>query len=69
MYSDGEYIINHGEEGDTFYIIFKGNVVCTRPDEEGKERELQRLGPGDFFGERSIQLKEPRCVLVCVLLW
>ncbi|GMI33186.1 hypothetical protein TeGR_g5853 [Tetraparma gracilis] len=60
MFSDAEYIIRQGEEGDLFYLIYKGTVVCTRSDEDGKERELMKLGPGDFFGERALQLREPR---------
>ena len=60
MFSDGEYIIRQGEEGDLFYLIYKGSVICTRSDEDGHERELMKLGAGDFFGERALQLKEPR---------
>ncbi len=64
MYSDGEYIIRQGEEGDAFYLIYKGEVVCTRSDEDGHERELIKLGAGDFFGERALQMKEPRAANV-----
>ncbi|GMH91100.1 hypothetical protein TrST_g10019 [Triparma strigata] len=67
MYSDGEYIIRQGDEGDVFYIIYKGKVVCTKNEEDGAEREMVRLKSGDFFGERALQKKEPRAanVIAC----
>ena len=66
-YGDAEYIIRQGDEGDVFYMIYKGSVVCTRTEEDGYERELVHLGPGDFFGERALQKKEPRAanVIAC----
>jgi CRP-like cAMP-binding protein len=60
IYNDGEYIIRQGDEGEVFYMIYKGTVVCTRNEEDGHERELIRLGPGEFFGERALQKKEKR---------
>jgi CRP-like cAMP-binding protein len=60
IYNDGEYIIRQGDEGEVFYMIYKGTVICTRNEEDGHERELIRLGPGEFFGERALQKKEKR---------
>ncbi|GMI03342.1 hypothetical protein TrLO_g13979 [Triparma laevis f. longispina] len=68
MYADGDYIIRQGDEGDVFYIIYKGKVVCTKNEEDGEtEREMVRLKSGDFFGERALQKKEPRAanVIAC----
>lgn len=43
MYADGDYIIRQGDEGDVFYIIYKGKVVCTKNEEDGEtEREMVR---------------------------
>ena len=64
MHSDGDYIIRQDDEGDVFYIIYKGNVICTKTEEDGHEREMISLGPGDFFGERALQKKEPRAANV-----
>jgi cAMP-dependent protein kinase regulator len=49
-YSDGSYIVNQGEIGDTFYIVQSGNC---RSDEKF-------YGPGDYFGELSLIRNEPR---------
>ena len=43
-----------GEAGHDFYIIERGQVVLSYPDEGGKEVTLAVLGPGQFFGELSL---------------
>jgi len=60
IFNDGEKIITQGDEGEIFYMIYKGTVICTRTEEDGHERELIRLGPGEFFGERALQKREKR---------
>jgi CRP/FNR family cyclic AMP-dependent transcriptional regulator len=43
-----------GEAGHDFFIIERGEVVLSYPDEGGKEVTLAVLGPGQFFGELSL---------------
>jgi len=59
-FADKAYIIRQGEEGSRFYIINEGEVKCTRTDGSGKEEELIRLTPQEFFGERALITNEPR---------
>ena len=64
-FSDGEYIIREGSEGDCFYIISDGEVKCTKSvksTEDGKvqEEELMRLTTMEYFGERALLTKENR---------
>jgi len=64
-FSDGEYIIREGEEGDCFYIINDGEVKCTKSiqgTDAGKvqEEELMRLTSMEYFGERALLTKENR---------
>lgn len=59
-FADGAYIIRQGEEGSRFYIINEGEVKCTRTNVNGKEEELIRLCPQEFFGERALITNEPR---------
>mgnify|MGYP000365605441 CR=1 FL=1 len=47
----GTVIVREGESGDSIYIIARGQARVSRADEDGADREVARLGPGDFFGE------------------
>ena len=57
-YMDGDFIIRQGEEGDEFYIIRSGDVVCkirkegADPNDPGKE--VLKLGANQYFGERAL---------------
>jgi acetate kinase len=50
----GERILRRGLSGMSFYVILDGEARVTVNDEE-----LNRLRPGDFFGEVSTLLGEP----------
>ncbi|MDH4272341.1 MAG: Crp/Fnr family transcriptional regulator [Candidatus Aminicenantes bacterium] len=45
------------EDARGFYYILKGEVRVFRMDDAGKELEIVRLRPGDFFGEAIAMLK------------
>jgi uncharacterized membrane protein len=53
-----------GEKGDEFFIVQRGHVTVTCPDETGKEVMLGTLGPGHFFGEISLLDGGPRTATV-----
>jgi cGMP-dependent protein kinase len=55
VYSDGDIIIQQGQEGTSFFIINEGEVKCTK---NGKE--LMTMSAGDFFGERALLRREKR---------
>jgi len=55
----GETIFEEGDPGDTIYVIHSGEVELSRVGGVGR-RTVARLGPGDFFGEMSVVLGEPR---------
>ena len=44
-------IIAEGAAADRLYVITQGRVVVTRTGADGAEAEINRLGPGDYFGE------------------
>jgi putative ABC transport system ATP-binding protein len=54
-YDTGETIIRTGDPGEEFFLVSDGAVDVVRAD-----REVARLGPGDFFGEVSLITGEPR---------
>ena len=47
-------IANEGDAGDSFYVIVSGRVKHLVSDEEGREMVLGEQGPGEFFGEVSL---------------
>jgi len=53
-FAAGERIMRRGMSGSGFYVVLEGEAVVSLADEE-----LNRLRPGDFFGEISTLLDEP----------
>jgi MFS family permease len=64
----GEVIIRQGDPADRFYLVAEGRVTVTQtPEEEGDERHLRDLGPGDVFGEIGLLRGTPRTATVTAL--
>jgi CRP-like cAMP-binding protein len=67
LYEEGEYIVRHGEKGNKFYIILKGDVAITiptktkirRPEEEQPTQEavspLFHVNSGVFKHQKSTE--------------
>jgi uncharacterized membrane protein YdbT with pleckstrin-like domain len=49
----GTKIIAQGQPADAFYLIYRGSVKVLRR-RRGEDRQLARLVPGDYFGERGL---------------
>ena len=47
-------LINEGDTTDSLYIILKGRVKAYASSEEGREVVLTEHGPGEYFGELSM---------------
>jgi CRP-like cAMP-binding protein len=47
-------IVEEGLPGDYMYVIREGQVKVTKLSGDGREKILELLGPGDFFGEMSL---------------
>ncbi|MFN0070207.1 MAG: FAD-dependent oxidoreductase [Chloroflexota bacterium] len=65
-YDVGEDIISQGDLADAFYVIERGEVQVLRM-EDGREREVARLGPGDTFGEVALLRQQRRNATVRAL--
>jgi CRP-like cAMP-binding protein len=50
----GHTIVEEGLPGDYMYVIRDGQVKVTKLSGDGREKILELLGPGDFFGEMSL---------------
>ncbi|XP_066535037.1 cGMP-dependent protein kinase 2 isoform X2 [Hoplias malabaricus] len=60
-FDKGDYIIREGEEGNTFFIIAKGEVSVTQSTEGCPEpQEIKTLGVGDYFGEKALISEDVR---------
>lgn len=68
-FQDGDYIINQGDVGNTFYVIQEGAVICTIWEEDPTthkkiSREVLRLKGNQYFGERALLNDAPRAANV-----
>lgn len=80
-FNSGDEILREGGEGNSFYVIFSGNVQVCKGAAEEERQEIARLGPGQSFGEMSLVDNYRRsadviaigaCTLLCVdedILW
>ena len=53
-------IITEGDTSNSLYVILSGEVKVFVSDEDGRNNVVNRLGPGDYFGELSLIDEEPR---------
>ncbi|HXV41626.1 MAG TPA: cyclic nucleotide-binding domain-containing protein, partial [Anaerolineae bacterium] len=64
-FKPGQIVFHMGEMGDTFYIIEVGEVEVLAPDMGGQAvGVINRLGPGDFFGEIALLRAVPRTATI-----
>ncbi len=61
-YPAGTAIVREGEPGDAFYILRSGSCIVTKQSENG--RIVNRLKPGDCFGELALLMGQPRAATV-----
>jgi CRP/FNR family transcriptional regulator/CRP/FNR family cyclic AMP-dependent transcriptional regulator len=60
-------VIMAEDEGDTLFVIAKGQVKVSIVSEDGREVILSILGQGDFFGEMSLLDGHPRSANVTTM--
>ena len=69
-YGPGQAVVRQGEQGDTLYLVARGEVGV-RIHVEGAgalaDREVARLGRGALFGEMSVLTGDPRTATVVAL--
>lgn len=58
-FPSGGVIFSQDDAPDFFYIVLEGKVRVMRREGSG-ERQLNILGPGDYFGEQELLFNNPR---------
>lgn len=66
-YPAGQVLTQQGQIEHSFYVIEEGLTLVSRADDEGVVRELDRLGPGSYFGEMGLLDDNPRFATVRAL--
>ncbi|CAK9010303.1 cGMP-dependent protein kinase [Durusdinium trenchii] len=67
-FSKNEVIIQQGDPGTTFYILFEGEVsVSIDGDEKARLQASEERGTAQYFGERALLNDEPRAATVRVV--
>lgn len=54
-YSRNTVIVNEGDDAESVYFILSGRVKVFLSNEQGREVVIGTLGPGDYFGEMSLE--------------
>mmetsp|Transcript_29925 Transcript_29925/g.75371 ORF Transcript_29925/g.75371 Transcript_29925/m.75371 type:complete len:821 (+) Transcript_29925:91-2553(+) len=63
-----EVILQQGELGNTFYILYEGEVAVFKDNEEQTRLQAsQSVGTASFFGERALLHEAPRAATVVVM--
>ena len=62
-YEPGQVVFYQWDQADSFYYVYRGQVVVTETI-RNREVELNKLNPGDFFGEESLLTFHPRAATV-----
>ncbi len=63
-YKTGAVICRQGDRGTTFYVIVDGHVTATQHTEDGEDRLLSILHPGNYFGEMALIDNAPRMATI-----
>jgi CRP-like cAMP-binding protein len=60
VFGRGQTIFQQGDQGDTLYLIARGQVRIYHPSATGREISVAIFRAGDFFGELALLDEQPR---------
>lgn len=59
-YRKNSIILTEGDTSSSLYLVIEGELKVYVSDEDGRANIINRLGPGDYFGELSLIDEQPR---------
>jgi len=67
-FKSGEVVVSQGDPGNSFYIVVNGEATVTISSPDGDEqKEVNKLGSGDYFGELALLNQAPRAATVIAI--
>lgn len=63
-FSSGDYVVKEGDQGDSLFVVVDGVLEVEKVVGPNRAKQLEQLGPGDFFGEMSFFHDMPRSASV-----
>lgn len=63
----GEVIFKQGDDAEYFYLVASGELEVLMSGDGNKQESVNLLYPGDFFGDVSFIIEQPRGVTVRVI--
>jgi len=63
-YPRGHTVTSQGETGTSFFVLHRGEAIVRAVDEQGQARPRAYLREGNYFGETSLFVGDPRDVSV-----
>jgi len=73
-YPRNAIVVTEGDETDSLYVMLSGRARVYVSDERGREATLNQIGPGEYFGEVTLDggprsasvmaLEECRCAVI-----
>jgi small-conductance mechanosensitive channel/CRP-like cAMP-binding protein len=67
LFAPHEVILREGEHGEDLFVIIRGHVAVSVKPPDAEKVPVNRLGPGDFFGEMSLVRNAKRSATVQAL--
>lgn len=67
LYAAGESIIRQGSEGDSFYLLFKGEAEVRVSQDDGLSQVVKLLRRGDYFGEMALLTGQARTATITAI--
>lgn len=61
----GDVVLTEGDPPEDLYVVETGDLVVTFRGDSDEDREINRMGPDDYFGEIGLLRGAPRTAGVC----